>query len=86
MTATSAMSCSSPSSTFTSNSNWNAKQVIGVGADYLTVRNWEVRQGGFFTRHDIAAVAKDKKSFVLEPSGAAPRSRVDGSDASAGMS
>jgi putative ABC transport system permease protein len=40
------------------NSNWDAKQLNGVGVDYLTVRNWQIRQGGFFTAHDITAAAK----------------------------
>jgi putative ABC transport system permease protein len=40
------------------NSNWPPKQISGVGADYLTVRNWPVRQGGFFTARDISSAAK----------------------------
>src|SRR5205807_10406358 len=40
------------------NSNWAAKQIEGVGASYLTVRNWQMRQGGFFTSRDISAAAK----------------------------
>jgi len=40
------------------NSNWSPKEMVGVGADYLTVRNWQIRQGGYFTERDIAAAAK----------------------------
>jgi putative ABC transport system permease protein len=40
------------------NSNWSAKQIEGVGASYLIVRNWQMRQGGFFTEHDITSAAK----------------------------
>jgi putative ABC transport system permease protein len=40
------------------NVNWTPKELSGVGADYLTVRNWQIRQGGYFTERDIAAAAK----------------------------
>jgi putative ABC transport system permease protein len=40
------------------NSNWSARQIEGVGASYLTVRNWQMRQGGFFTERDITSAAK----------------------------
>jgi len=40
------------------NENWNPKQMQGVGADYLTVRNWELEAGGFFTKSDIESNAK----------------------------
>ena len=40
------------------NSNWNPKEMMGVGPDYLTVRNWELRHGGFFTERDITSAAK----------------------------
>ena len=40
------------------NVNWSPKQMTGVGTDYLTVRNWPVRQGGFFTERDITSAAK----------------------------
>lgn len=36
------------------NSNWNPKNMFGVGADYLLVRNWQVRLGDFFSERDIA--------------------------------
>ncbi|MBM3997941.1 MAG: FtsX-like permease family protein [Planctomycetes bacterium] len=35
------------------NSNWSSKQIQGVGRDYLLVRNWGLRSGGFFTERDI---------------------------------
>jgi putative ABC transport system permease protein len=31
------------------NTNWTPKELTGVGADYLTVRNWQTRLGGYFT-------------------------------------
>jgi putative ABC transport system permease protein len=40
------------------NSNWSPKQMFGVGADYLTVRSWAIRQGGFFTERDITSASK----------------------------
>ena len=40
------------------NSNWSPKELVGVGVDYLTVRNWQVRQGGFFTERDMTSAAK----------------------------
>src|SRR5262245_11752202 len=40
------------------NSNWKPKEVYGVGPDYLTVRNWPLRTGGFFTDRDVTAAAK----------------------------
>jgi putative ABC transport system permease protein len=40
------------------NSNWPARQISGVGAEYLTVRNWQLSQGGFFTARDISSAAK----------------------------
>lgn len=40
------------------NSNWSPSEMFGVGADYLTVRNWPIRVGGFFTVDDIKANAK----------------------------
>lgn len=40
------------------NSNWSPNEMFGVGADYLTVRNWPIRAGGFFTQDDIKANAK----------------------------
>ncbi|OHB75713.1 MAG: hypothetical protein A2W31_09885 [Planctomycetes bacterium RBG_16_64_10] len=40
------------------NANWNPDEMVGVGADYLTVRNWQIRYGGFFTTRDVQAAAK----------------------------
>jgi putative ABC transport system permease protein len=40
------------------NTNWAPKQIFGVGANYLTVRNWPIHQGGFFTPQDISSSAK----------------------------
>jgi putative ABC transport system permease protein len=40
------------------NSNWKPRQISGVGASYLTVRNWQMCQGGFFTERDISSAAK----------------------------
>jgi putative ABC transport system permease protein len=40
------------------NTNWNPKEMFGVGADYLTVRNWPLRYGGFFTEREISSAAK----------------------------
>jgi putative ABC transport system permease protein len=40
------------------NSNWSPKEMQGVDEHYLTVRNWELKHGGFFTDRDIASAAK----------------------------
>ncbi len=40
------------------NSNWSPRDLIGVGTDFLTVRNWQLRYGGFFTERDIHSAAK----------------------------
>lgn len=40
------------------NTNWNANELSGVGADYLLVRNWAMAAGDFFTEEDIKAGAK----------------------------
>jgi len=40
------------------NTNWRPRELVGVGTEYLTVRNWSLRHGGFFTRRDIASAAK----------------------------
>src|SRR5580765_7771302 len=31
------------------NSNWKPREMTGVGQEYLTVRNWPLDVGGFFT-------------------------------------
>ncbi len=40
------------------NTNWNANELSGVGADYLLVRNWAMAAGDFFTEDDIKSSAK----------------------------
>ena len=40
------------------NENWSPKEMMGVGDDYLTVRNWRVAAGGFFTGQDVDSGAK----------------------------
>ncbi len=40
------------------NINWSPRELDGVGTGYLTVRNWQLRRGGFFTDRDITAAAK----------------------------
>jgi len=40
------------------NANWSPNDMSGVGADYLIVRNWQIRYGGFFTRRDVRSAAK----------------------------
>lgn len=40
------------------NANWQPKEMFGVGPDYLTVRNWPIRFGGFFAEHDVTSSAK----------------------------
>jgi putative ABC transport system permease protein len=40
------------------NANWSPREMYGVGVDYLTVRNWPLRGGGFFTQRDETSAAK----------------------------
>ena len=40
------------------NANWSPKEMFGVGEDYLAVRNWQLRSGGFFTSYDIGSADK----------------------------
>jgi len=40
------------------NTNWSPREMLGVGTDYLRVRNWGLRRGGFFTDRDITSAAK----------------------------
>jgi len=47
-----------PANVIYGNSNWTTREVLGVTKDYLMVRNWEVRLGGFFTERDVASSAK----------------------------
>lgn len=38
--------------------NHTPSEMFGVGADYLIVRNWQLRTGSFFSRRDISSGAK----------------------------
>jgi putative ABC transport system permease protein len=40
------------------NVNWQPAEMVGVGADYLVVRNWPLADGDFFTERDITSAAK----------------------------
>ena len=40
------------------NQNWSPDEILGVNMSYLTVRNWQVEQGDFFTPSDIHSAAK----------------------------
>lgn len=40
------------------NANWAPREILGVGEDYLTVRNWGLSHGGFFTSQEIQSGAK----------------------------
>ncbi len=40
------------------NTNWSPRELVGVGSQYLTVRNWQLARGGFFSPRDIASAAK----------------------------
>jgi putative ABC transport system permease protein len=40
------------------NTNWSPREMVGVGEDYLVVRNWPLSHGGFFTRREITSAAK----------------------------
>ncbi len=40
------------------NANMRPKEMIGVGVEYLTVRNWPLQAGTFFTERDIASAAR----------------------------
>ena len=40
------------------NNNWNPKEMFGVGEDYLTVRDWPIRHGGFFGASDVNSAQK----------------------------
>jgi putative ABC transport system permease protein len=40
------------------NANWKPENVVGAGPEYLTVRNWGLAAGGFFTERDISSAAK----------------------------
>ncbi len=38
--------------------NWQPKESLGVGPDYLTVRSWELHRGGFFGEREIRSADK----------------------------
>jgi len=40
------------------NENWSPREAVGVGADYLTVRNWPLAAGSFFGEGDINSAEK----------------------------
>lgn len=40
------------------NENWSPRELWGVSPGYLTVRSWDVVQGGFFTAADVNSAAK----------------------------
>jgi putative ABC transport system permease protein len=40
------------------NANWKPREMSGVGPDYLTVRNWQLDSGTFFSQRDITSAAK----------------------------
>lgn len=40
------------------NSNWSPKEMHGVDTNYLTVRNWQLKHGGFFTDRDVSSASK----------------------------
>ncbi|HID76151.1 MAG TPA: FtsX-like permease family protein [Planctomycetaceae bacterium] len=40
------------------NNNWSPRELLGVGTEYLLIRNMQVRHGGFFTQGDINSAAK----------------------------
>jgi putative ABC transport system permease protein len=40
------------------NSNYNPREMYGVGPDYTVVRNWPLQSGGFFTEREITSAAK----------------------------
>jgi putative ABC transport system permease protein len=40
------------------NSNWAPNEILGVNERYLTVRNWPLARGSFFTQREITSAAK----------------------------
>jgi len=40
------------------NANWTPNEIVGVGTDYLAVRDWTTASGGFLTDRDISSAAK----------------------------
>ena len=39
-------------------SNFSPNEMHGVSCDYLTVRNWQLRRGDFFTERDVVSASK----------------------------
>jgi putative ABC transport system permease protein len=40
------------------NSNYSPREMYGVGAEYLTVRNWPLARGGYFSEREIGSAEK----------------------------
>ena len=40
------------------NANWTPEEIVGVGTDYLIVRDWAVQEGGFLEERDIHSASK----------------------------
>jgi putative ABC transport system permease protein len=40
------------------NANYQPREMYGVGQQYLTVRNWPLRHGGFFTDNDVNSASQ----------------------------
>lgn len=40
------------------NTNWSPREMLGVGEDYLMVRNWDIQAGSFFGTDDINGATK----------------------------
>lgn len=40
------------------NENWSPKEMLGVGPDFLLVRNWGLSAGSFFSQSDVDSKAK----------------------------
>ncbi len=40
------------------NANWSPREIFGVGADFLVVRNWPLQYGSFFTDREVFGAEK----------------------------
>ena len=40
------------------NVNWSPNEMLGVGTEYLTVRNWPLRLGDFFSEREVQSASK----------------------------
>jgi putative ABC transport system permease protein len=40
------------------NTNWSPRELWGVGTEFLTVRNWQLRTGEFFGSRDVKSASK----------------------------